>query len=242
MNNVIMGILLEFPDIQRNNQRIDSRDYTLINEFVNSVVKYNYKCVILHNNLDSEFIDKYSNDNVSFSRCYPKDEYNLYINKWLCIDRHLQKFGSQYDKVMISDLTDVVLLKEGLFDYIEDQNIYCGSETSTLANEWIKKFSLDLQLRSFQVGSWYKGNTSKTLLNAGLLAGTVPIVSNLVNEICSLLKGYCKYSKDVAVEMLAFNYVMYYYEKHYKLNYGEPFHTVFKGYDLSNVNCYVAHK
>ena len=62
MNNVIVGVLLEFPDIQRNNQRINSRDYSRISDFVESVIKYNYKCVILHNNLDDEFINKYTND------------------------------------------------------------------------------------------------------------------------------------------------------------------------------------
>lgn len=222
MNNYILGMRLEATDFQRGNILLDINNTSLEKDFTNSCTLYNYDYKILR-------MDK--------SVMY--EGYNLGQNKMLLFRDHLKKYRIFYDKVLLSDIFDVVVLKPNLFDFIQDDKLYVGDESNKLNIDFIYWDSQAL-LRCQLFNSWYNDNKDKTLLNTGLIAGNINLVIELLDKVCDLILRYCK-NYDEGNDMFILNYVCYEYYNDI-LVHGKPFNTEFKKFDLNNKECYLAHK
>ena len=236
--NKIVGVLLEMPDPQREGVVIDSNNYDLIYHFTQTLQRYDYKAVILHNNLSKEFVQTHSSAYLSFVRVVPDLNYNVYINKFIVVQRYLEVV--RFDKVLISDLTDVVFLKAGLFDWFKEGVIYSGSENDKLSSPWIRENSLTLRNGNKDFDDWWLGNKDALqLLNCGLIAGWYNSLKQELFDLVKTLMLYAKGTNEIA-EMFTWNMIAYRSGK--KIITNEPFNTEFKKYDKLNTNCYVAHK
>lgn len=236
--NIVIGVILEKEDLQRKNKIFDSNDYNLIKPFVETAFKFSYKVKILHNNLSDKFIEKYSNNLLEFIKVTPNKEYNVYINKFQLVYEYLS--NNPVNKVLITDITDVIFLNNGLFDYFQDNIIYSGIETKMLSDSWIENNSLTIRNSNNKFNNWWNLNKNKLkLLNCGLIGGNYDLIKDNLKELIDILNLYTKNNNEIS-EMFTWNFVAYNSGK--KIISGEPFHTEYKAYDLENKNCYIAHK
>lgn len=222
MKNIILGMRLETPDHQRGNQILDINDTQMEKEFVKSCTLYNYEYKILRQDISTMYVG-----------------YNLGQNKMLLFRDYLKKHRSEYNKVLLSDIFDVVVLKDGLFDYIDNDKLYIGDETNKLNIDFIYYNSQAL-LKYDKFNQWHQSNKNKTLLNTGLIAGNIDLVIDLLDKMCDIILRYCKYYNE-GDDMFILNYVCYEYYNDI-LVYGKPFNTLFNTYDHNNKECYLAHK
>ena len=238
MENIILGVLLEMPDPQRDNFVLNSNDYSLIKPFVESANKFGYKVVILYNNLTPNFVSQYSSSNLSFVRVTPYDNYNVYTNKFLLVNEYLSIANP--NKVLISDITDVVFLKEGLFDFFNDEIIYSGVEPVNMGIQWLENNSRAIRGQNPEFDKWWDENKSKLpLLNCGLIGGNYKFIKQELRRVVDILSSYTKNINEMS-DMFAWNITAYLSQK--KIFTGEPFHTEFRKLDYLNKNCYVSHK
>ena len=236
--NIIIGTLLETEDPQRQNQIMNSNNYDLLKPFVESANKFNYKVMILHNNLSEEFIKKYSTDLLEFTKVNINNEYNVYVNRFKVMYNYLK--NNPVEKVIISDVTDVVFLKENLFDYIQDGFIYTGIENKLLNINWVEINSEKIRSSEKKYNDWWNLNKNNfKLLNCGLIGGDYKFIEAELEKFINILIKYAKNTNETS-DMFVWNYVLYNSDK--KIIFGSPFHTEFKKFDLNNKECYLAHK
>lgn len=129
-NNVIITTYLEMRDPQRNN--IILSDYSRLLPLINSAVKNDYKLIILYKgNIDEEFINNQP-DNIEFVEVDTFKEFNVYLNRLIIMYNYLKDNIDKFDKVLLCDGTDVILLKPDIFKLTWYNLMQVGSETHTL--------------------------------------------------------------------------------------------------------------
>lgn len=235
-NNVIITTYLEMRDPQRNN--IVLSDYSRLLPLINSAVKNDYKLIILYKgNIDEEFINNQP-DNIEFVEVDTFKEFNVYINRLIIMYNYLKDNIDKFDKVLLCDGTDVILLKPDIFKLTWYNLMQVGSETHTLGIQWILLNS-QCVFKDKDILDWYTNNLTKKLLNCGLIMGNINNVLDILLEMINIFNKYCK-NTDQICDMFTFNYVMY--NSKIKFATDTPFHTEFKKYDLNNKICYIAHK
>jgi len=222
MDNYILGMRLEATDFQREHIIIDINDESIESDFVNSCMKYNYNYKILRQNSNTLY-----------------NNYNLGQNKMLLFRDYLKKNRHEYNKILLSDVFDVVVLKEGLFDYIDDTKLYIGDGDRNLGIRWIKNNSNALLKHSI-FENWYNLNLDKSILNTGLIAGNIDLVIDLLDKMCDIITKYCE-NYDEGNDIFILNYICYNYYNDI-LIHGSPFNTEFRKKDHDNKECYLAHK
>lgn len=218
MKNLVLGMRLALPDFQRGGEILD----------FNPELTKNWEDSLKANNYEYELL--YVTD--------PIQAINLGGTKIIKTLEYLKASKDNLDKVLLSDTLDVVVLKDGLFEFIEEDTIYVGNEPVNLGIEWIKENSKCL-LKYHNFNEWFNNNKDKQLLNTGLIAGKVEIVIDILEQIKDLILKYCK-GINYGYDMICLNYVVY--NSNYKIIQGEPFNTVFKRYDHSNKECFISHK
>lgn len=225
MKNIILGMRLETPDHQRGNQLLDIYDTTNEEGFVKSCTLYNYEYKILRQDISTMYVG-----------------YNLGQNKMLIFRDYLKRHRNEYDKVLLSDVFDVVILKPNLFEFMENDILYIGDETGTLDVNWVRQNSKAL-LKYDMFNQWYQSNKNKVMLNTGLIGGNIDLVIHLLDKICDIILKYCK-NYDEGNDMFILNYICYsaINSGELKIIHGHPFNTKFKQYEHNNKECYLAHK
>ena len=156
---------------------------------------------------------------------------NPYFHRWLAYYRYLREHP-EIDNVFCVDATDVTILKNP-FLYIEPSKIYCGDEPSRLGSPWMVTHNREEPLRSF-----IRRNSSRQLLNAGVLGGSREDIMNIALDIFTLYTdNLSKFHNDMG----SFNYVLA-TKYQDRLEYGRKVTTVFKSYDENNQESWICHK
>lgn len=222
--NLVIGMRLNLPDFQRNNQKI-SFDPQLTLAFENSLKQNNYEYEIL-------YFDE--ND------CYKN--YNLGANKIMKFLEYLKIHRLNYDNVLLADTFDVIALKEGFFETIEENNLYIGDEEEIIGCPWMYYNALPLLKAEGLYNNWFAENANKQLLNTGLIAGNINDVITLLSRIEKVILKYCQ-NIDSGFDMFILNYVAYsMIYNGYTIIHGKPFNTEFRKLDHYNDKCFFAHK
>ena len=199
------------PDPQRDNFVLNSNDYSLIKPFVESANKFGYKVVILYNNLTPNFVSQYSSSNLSFVRVTPYDNYNVYTNKFILVNEYLSIANP--NKLLISDVTDVVFLKEGLFDFFNDEIIYSGVEPVNMGIQWLENNSRAIRGQNPEFDKWWDENKSKLpLLKLWSYWRKLSIHKKEVKKVADILSSYTKNINEMS-DMFAWNVTAYLSQK-----------------------------
>lgn len=142
---------------------------------------------------------------------------NPYLQRWLSIFNHLKEIDEEY--VFCVDATDVEMLKNPFIEYLGDR-IFVGDEPGTIKNDWLIKHHNVPLFKEF-----FKINTYKPLLNAGVIGGRKEIIIKVLETMAKYIS-----TTDVGMtDMALFNYVLY---THFadKVYHGRRVTTVFKAY------------
>ena len=131
-------------------------------------------------------------------------------------------------------------LKEGLFDFFNDEIIYSGVEPVNMGIQWLENNSRAIRGQNPEFDKWWDENKSKLpLLNCGLIGGNYQFIKKEVKKVADILSSYTKNINEMS-DMFAWNVTAYLSQKKYLLE-SLSIQNLEK-LDYLNKNCYVAHK
>ena len=131
-------------------------------------------------------------------------------------------------------------LKEGLFDFFNDEIIYSGVEPVNMGIQWLENNSRAIRGQNPEFDKWWDENKSKApFIKLWSYWRKLSIHKKEVKKVADILSSYTKNINEMS-DMFAWNITAYLSQKKYLT--GEPFHTEFRKLDYLNKNCYVAHK
>ena len=212
-------------------------DYIYMKNWYESANNFNLKCIVFHDSLSNEFIEKYNK--IQFIKV-EQSNLNIIDYRWVVYDEYLKNNKENVNLMLFTDMSDVVFLKNP-FDLISTKpdTIFVGDEPTTVSDGWNKKRSVYFHGVIPEIISHEKNNGSKKLLNCGIVGGEVGIVSEFVHEMADIL---LKANLDLTTfDMTVLNYLLYtkYVNKIFS---GSPLNTRFKGNEKNNKICYIKHK
>jgi len=152
------------------------------------------RLVILH-----DCFDKIEIENVEFIKVETTE--NPYFQRWISIYEYL--IDKNYDYIFCVDANDVIMLNNP-FSHDLGQKLYVGDEKQIVSCRWIKE-SHDIKDQNYL--NFINSYKSKQLLNAGIVGGSLAIVSVFLKKI---IDYYNDQNKELGLtDMAAFNFIAY---------------------------------
>jgi len=209
-NIIITSYYFNKPDPQRN--KFYREDFNYIKQFYNSLINHNLDCIIFHDGLSDEFLKKYTTDKIRFIK-FSHDDYKTSSGndtRYLVYLDYLKDKNTDYDKIIISDISGIEFL-ENPFNQITDVNkIYVVRDRiktkygkkRDLTHYWFKDYAINAY-GTFDLFEKFKYEYA---LCAGYFCGNY----NLIMEILSEFKSeFDKVDLTKNTNYAVFNYIMY---------------------------------
>lgn len=244
-SNLIMAChITGVYDVNRN-MILEDDNYEWVRNWAESIAAANLQGVIFHNNFSSETCKKYANDAIAFIKIDYDPQFNPNVFRYFVYKDFLQQHANLIKNIFITDISDVVLVKDPFTDpYFIDHPtaIFCGDEPKTLNNEWMKAHGANLREKITDYVEYENKFGKETLLNCGIVGGSIPIFYNFIEELCAIHQQF-NYKNESAYtgDMGAFNYLAR-TQFNNQLRHGAPVNTVFKYYETERTDCWFRHK
>lgn len=127
---------------------------------------------------------------------------NPYFQRWISYYQYVRSNENIIDNIFCVDATDVEVLNIPEWNSVGD-NLYCGDENDSLSCTWMVGSHPDKVIQDF-----IKDNTTKQLLNAGIVGGKSYLIKEFCKEINNYYSGSLERKVDLSKgDMGAFNYV-----------------------------------
>lgn len=234
MNCLITTYLTGGIDPQRGDQwKID--DFSIMENYYNSVLKHNIPLFILHYDLSDEFTKQWTNNNVNFVKVN-RVKLNLVDDRWKLYHDFIESH-SDISLAFFTDISDVVVLNNPFLS-MNSNNVYSGDERGIiLESKWLReRYKL---LNDSTINSHLSLYKNKKRLNSGLLGGNRQDLCDITKKISDHLSQWK--ITDRTIEMIAFNDVLRTYYNN-KIIHGHPINTPFKSYNMEIKNAWFRHK
>jgi hypothetical protein len=205
-------------------ERCKNDDFSLIEKFYNSIKKNNLNCIIFHNELSDQFINKYSNEKIKFQHHIISNRKSYNDERFFCYLQYLKIHGKEIDKVMCTDCFDVQIHKNPFYLINKKFDIYAG-EDDEKGKKWIEQ---KMTKCNFKI-------KIKKLYNAGIIGGYKIKLMIFFEEMTEIMS---KCPEEINSNMAVFNYMLN--SKKWKILSGFPLHNKFRSFD--NQGAYIQHK
>jgi hypothetical protein len=245
------------PDPQTGKSR-NSAEFQFIQPWYDSIIKIGASGIVLHDGLDTEFIENYQNEQIQFRYC-EMGNYSIFEERWLLYHILLDQLP-QLEKVFFTDSNDVFITKNP-FDIIDNsQALYVGRDNANRIKDsgWLKEeCSRFLEESIYTLPKTYE---YQWVYNAGVTGGGYPVMLFLTSEMAKLI---FKASSDHHKDMTLLNIVIHEHfhpflsnknweqqlvdtrndilASHSNLMTGYPFNSGFKDHDFDST-AYFIHK
>jgi hypothetical protein len=231
-------------DVNRNTTLADDA-YELVKDWAESVAAANLKGVIFHNNFSDETCSMFQNDAISFVKVDYDPQFNPNVFRYFAYRDFLQQHIAQIEGVFITDVTDVVLVKNPFTDALYLNNLtalFCGDEPKTLHNDWMLAHSEHLRNNIPNFASYESAFANQTLLNCGIIGGSSTLFLDFLEQLC-VIHQHANRNNTTAYtgDMGAFNYLAR-TQFNEQIIHGTPVNTVFKEYENGRTDCWFRHK
>jgi hypothetical protein len=242
------------------NTNTNKNNFEDIENYYQSIMKNNLNSVIIVDDTDDEFINKYSNNNISFIKKKEiLDDTNIFGIDENIIQPHdlrfilffhyitqLKQTGSQYEYFVMTDISDVIIIKdlEDLFNKYNNKTLFIGKENDViLRNEWFHDYFNHINSVYNHKFKRYQFK-NKTILNCGIVAGHIEIIIKfLMLFVIEMIRIYQKVKKESPnrpLDMFLINFISYYRFDDF-LYVGDELNTKF-GHYLYDETKYIMHK
>ena len=224
---------------------LEHDDYALVQAWADSIQALGLQGVLFHNNFSEETCEKYSNENISFIKIEYNEKWNPNVFRYFIYRDFLLNFLSTIKSVFVTDVSDVVLVKNPFETFLFQENrdtLFCGDEPKTLDNEWMNDHSAHLRNQIADFAEYEQSFAQSTLLNCGIIGGSTTVMLNFLESLCDVHEKFNRENKTAFTgDMGAFNYIV---RKQFndRLIHGAPVNTVFKEYESSRMECWFRHK
>ncbi len=182
----------------------EKNNFSYIEDFYKSVLENNLYAVIFYDDLDEEFIRKYTCKNISFIQC-TLGNYSLNDERFYIYYEFL-KNNKKIKKIIFCDVNDVTLEKRTVFEFIKKNKFYIGRDEDGLIyrNHWLKNkvHILPEELQKKIPKSFYY----MPVVNAGVIAGDSTRIMEFLETITTL---FDRINNDENNNMACTNIVFY---------------------------------
>lgn len=231
-------------DVNRN-MTLEVDNYELVRDWAESVTAANLRGLIFHNSFSLQTCNKFENDNIVFIKIDYNPKFNPNVFRYFVYRDFLDLHGDIIKNIFITDISDVVLLKNPFTDpyFIQHASaIFCGDEPKNLDNDWMRAHSAQLRERITDYAEYETRFASETLLNCGVIGAATPILKNFLEKLCAIhLEFNFDNKTPFTGDMGAFNYLV---RTHFnsQVRHGAPINTLFKRYETERSDCWFRHK
>ena len=231
-------------DVNRNTTLLDD-DFSIVKDWAQSVTDLNLNGVIFHNNFSEQTCKAFQSENVTFIKISHNNNFNPNVYRYFVYLDFLNKHAQEIESLFVTDIADVVLLKNPFEQALYTQNInsiFCGDEPKTLYNEWMIAHAEHLRNKITDYANYEEEFKTSTLLNCGVFGGSFEVMYSFLQKLCFIHQNYNADNKTAYTgDMGAFNYLIRTQFNGVVLH-GAPINTVFKAYDVNNEACWFRHK
>lgn len=224
-NLIITCYFTHLQDFQRSDTL--PNDKSMLGDLISSL--NGHRLIVLNDCFDNEI-----SDNVEYIHCETGLE-RVYYQRWVSILDYLITNKDKIDKVFCVDGTDVRMLHNP-FDDMDNNMIYVGDEPEKVGCQWMYNHNPNKNITDF-INKFH----DETLLNAGLLGGSVKMIISFISKLLSLYcdmasEKYFNHKEDSGdSDMGLFNYVAFtFFTRCYQ--HGIKVNTPFKSYSTNNVS------
>ncbi len=231
-------------DVNRN-EILPADDFTLIQNWYNSVVDLKLNGIIFHNNFSDETCQNYENQFIKFIKIDFDNKYNPNVYRYHVYNEFIKRNASNIENLFFTDISDVIILKNPFEQELfraNQNHIFCGDEPEILANEWMIDHCEHLRNKIQDFKTFENLYRNHILLNCGIFGGNIKIIKPFIEQLCNIHQqnnsdNLTKFTGDMG----AFNYLVR--TKYNELLFhGAPINTVFKAFDIQNKDCWFSHK
>lgn len=243
-NYIFAALFTGVYDVNRN-EILEVDNFDIIKDWYNSINLQKLNAVVFHNTFSKETIAKYQNEFVKFEFIQLNTKLNPNIFRYTAYYDYIIKYKSSISNIFITDITDVVVLQNPFKASLFTQNnasLFCGDEPKLLSNNWMHNHNTHLRNTIPNFIAYEKDNANKTLLNCGIIGGSLETIIQLLAEIVHIHNTYSISNKTpYTLDMGVFNYVV---RTSFvdKIFHGAPVNTLFKEYQLGLNDCWFRHK
>jgi hypothetical protein len=230
-------------DVNRNTILADD-DYSIIQDWVNSISKLKLKGIVFHNNCSLDTCERYQNEYITFIKIDHDVQFNPNVYRYYIYNEFLKLNSEFINNIFFTDISDVIVLKNPFLErlYIDNPtSIFCGDEPKILNNEWMQQHSENLRNNIHDYKMYEYNFANSVLLNCGIMGGSITVMKLFINKLWTIHQKYNSDNKTAFTgDMGAFNYLI---RTQYNNNviHGNPVNTEFKKY-LENTDCWFKHK
>ena len=243
--NIVCATLLTGRyDVNRNEQ-LSEDNFDLVRGWYNSVVRLKMRGIIFHNTFSGKTSKRYENEHITFIAVDFDKKLNANVFRYLLYQEFIQTYSSFIKAIFVTDIADVEVVINPFdqsFFLNNPTALFCGDEPKPLANEWMNDHSTHLRNAIPEFSSYEQANGSKTLLNCGVIGGTVQVMQPLIDSLAAMHRQYTtQNTTPYTLDMGTFNYIA---RTRFgdQLLHGAPINTVFKGYETTRSDCWFRHK
>ena len=243
--NVILACQITgIYDVNRN-ETLPDNEYSLIEAWCESVINFGLQGIIFHNNYTDSFCEAFSNRNIQFIKVEFNPTFKPNVFRYLMYEDFLKYYALQLENVFVTDITDVVLIKNPfetpLFN-ANDGYIFCGDEPKALKNEWMESHSEHLRSNIEDYAEYEEKFKESTLLNCGIVGGNIQVMQELIQKLSKIHQQYNRDNQTAYTgDMGAFNYLIR-TQFNERVMHGFPINTEFKAYQNERTDCWFRHK
>lgn len=222
---------------RRADGRVSQNDFNYIEPWYNSVNKLSLEGRIFYDNLSDEFLERYTTDKIKFIKVSPSDYSN---NDWrfFCYRNFLEE--NKFDSVFLTDGSDVTVVQDPsrIISSFPDIDLFVCKD-SIMLNEFPY-----LQLHEkAEWGDyvWFSIMASRCeLINMGVIGGNYDNIMSFLHQFCEtrIRLGEPEFNSDMWVGQYVFRKLL----SDKNIMIGEPFTSVFKGYEIYRKDVYFIHK
>lgn len=243
--NLIMACLITgVHDVNRNTTLPNDERY-LINEWAESIAAAEVRGVVFHNNLSEATCKSFDQGKISFIKIDYDLQFNPNVFRYFVYLDFLKKHIQQINGVFITDISDVVLVKNPFNEafFVENSStLFCGDEPKLLNNEWMIAHAENLRNNIADYAGYESKFADETLLNCGIIGGSASLIFDFLQKLCAIHQQANRDNKTAYTgDMGAFNYLAR-TQFNDQLIHGKPVNTVFKAYETERYDCWFRHK
>ena len=243
--NLVMACYISgVYDVNRNTTLTDDT-YQMVKDWAESIRAANLRGIIFHNNFSEETCKSFENDTVSFIKIVYDPQFNPNVFRYFVYRNFLQHHIQQINGIFITDVTDVVLVKNPFTDPLFIKNpsaLFCGDEPKSLLNDWMINHAENLRKNIPDYAAYESNFGEETLLNCGIIGGYASVFFDFLQQLCAIHQQANRENKTAYTgDMGAFNYLAR-TRFNNQLIHGAPVNTVFKLYENERNDCWFRHK
>jgi hypothetical protein len=231
-------------DVNRN-ELLAEDNFEIIKDWYQSIVNLKLKGIVFHNTFSDKTVKTYQNQNITFIKVAYNSVLNANAYRYLIYKDFLEANADKIDHLFVTDIADVTVIKNPFTAplFLNNPNdLFCGDESETLANEWMQNHSTHLRNSIPDFADYEEQNKDKTLLNCGIIGGSFKVMKSLMDQLSHIHSTYTIHNKTpYTLDMGTFNYISRtQFEQH--LHHGVPINTEFKQYQTNSSDCWFRHK